>query len=120
MLNAVDRLTKDAQHGLRRTMEKYMSGGRLILQYESVSKVIDPLRSRCLAVRVGAPSHDEVPCFPDWLRNGPFLVQIVDVLQHVAGKERIVLADEFARELAIKSERKVRKALLMQIASTER
>merc|ERR1719336_566688 len=59
-LKEVDKLTKPAQHGLRRTMEKYMATCRIILCCESVSKVIDPLRSRCLAVRVPAPTHDEV------------------------------------------------------------
>ena len=60
LLTEVDRLSKDAQHALRRTMEKYMATCRLILCCSSTSKVIPPIRSRCLAVRVPAPSIEEV------------------------------------------------------------
>lgn len=56
----VDRLSKNAQHALRRTMEKYTATCRLVLCCNNPSKVIDPLRSRCLGIRVGAPTTDEV------------------------------------------------------------
>lgn len=53
-------MTRDAQHGLRRTMEKYVSSCRLILCCNSTSRVIPAIRSRCLAVRVAAPTVEEV------------------------------------------------------------
>ena len=60
VLTEIDRLSRDAQHALRRTMEKYMATCRLILVCNSTSKVIPAIRSRCLGVRVAAPSADEV------------------------------------------------------------
>merc|ERR1719284_1523543 len=45
-------LSNDAQAALRRTMERYMKTCRIILTCDSASKIIPPLRSRCLPVRV--------------------------------------------------------------------
>jgi replication factor C subunit 3/5 len=60
VLNQVDRLSKQAQAALRRTMEKYAATCRLILCCDNPSKLIAPLRSRCLGVRVAAPTVDQV------------------------------------------------------------
>jgi replication factor C subunit 3/5 len=62
VLTEVDQLSRQAQAALRRTMEKYTSTCRLILCCSSQSKVIEPVRSRCLGIRVGCPTHDEVRC----------------------------------------------------------
>ena len=66
VIHEADALTRDAQAALRRTMEKYMSNMRLVLCANSTSKLIAPIRSRCLLMRVAAPSADEVrlPLFP--------------------------------------------------------
>ena len=60
VLTEVDQLSRQAQAALRRTMEKYASTCRLILCCNSQSKVIEPVRSRCLGIRVASPTVDEV------------------------------------------------------------
>lgn len=59
-MTEVDRLTKEAQQALRRTMEKYMTTCRIILCANSIAQVIPAIRSRCLAVRVPAPTHEDI------------------------------------------------------------
>ncbi|EEY69694.1 replication factor C subunit 3 [Phytophthora infestans T30-4] len=97
LLMEVDRLSKNAQHALRRTMEKYTATCRLILCCNNPSKVIDPLRSRCLGVRVGAPTTDD----------------ICTILQGVCSKEGLDYCAPLGKEIALKSERNLRRALLM-------
>eukprot|EP00536_Pseudo-nitzschia_multiseries_P010249 jgi/Psemu1/258837/estExt_Genewise1Plus.C_3060030 len=97
VLNQVDRLSRQAQAALRRTMEKYASTCRLILCCDSPSKLIAPLRSRCLGIRVAAPTEDEIAA----------------VLRDVAKREDFGLPHSVAINLARESDRNLRKALLM-------
>lgn len=90
-------LSATAQAALRRTMERYMKNCRIILMCESASSIIAPLRSRCLSVRVGAPSTQEVQV----------------VLQKAAAKENLKLAPELGRRVAEKADRDLRRALLL-------
>jgi len=60
IISDADCLSKQAQAGLRRTMEKYSSFCRIILIAESFSRLIPPIRSRCLPVRVRAPDISEI------------------------------------------------------------
>lgn len=90
-------LSSDAQAALRRTMEKYMKSCRIILMTESASKIIAPLRSRCLAIRVGRPSCEEV----------------ASVLSKVAAKEGLKIDTKFAMCVADKANRDLRRALLI-------
>ncbi|KAI0511322.1 hypothetical protein KFK09_011951 [Dendrobium nobile] len=96
VLNEVDKLSKEAQHSLRRTMEKYSSSCRLILCCNSSSRVTEAVRSRCLNVRLNAPSAE----------------QIIEVLELIAKKESLQLPPGFAARLAAQSNRSLRRAIL--------
>lgn len=60
IINEADGLSRDAQSALRRTMEKFTANLRVILCANSTAKIIGPIRSRCLLLRVGAPSEEQV------------------------------------------------------------
>ena len=60
IIHEADNLTKEAQAGLRRTMEKYMGNCRIIMTCTCLSKIIMPIRSRCLSLRVPSPTNDEI------------------------------------------------------------
>ncbi len=97
LLSEVDRLSKEAQAALRRTMEKYSASCRLILVATSPSKVIEPVRSRCLGIRVPAPMQQE----------------IMSVLTNTCTKEGLSLPLPVAARVAAQSGRNLRRALLM-------
>ncbi|XP_024045535.1 replication factor C subunit 3 isoform X1 [Citrus clementina] len=96
VLNEVDKLSREAQHSLRRTMEKYSASCRLILCCNSSSKVTEAIRSRCLNIRINSPTEE----------------QIVKVLEFIAKKEGLQLPSGFATRLAEKSNRSLRRAIL--------
>nr|CAH7763611.1 unnamed protein product [Callosobruchus chinensis] len=97
VLTDVDDLTKEAQHALRRTMEKYISNCRIILCATTISRVIPAIRSRCLCIRVPAPTEDT----------------IINILQSVCKKEDINLPLNFAKKIVEVSDRNLRRALLI-------
>ncbi|PWN50527.1 P-loop containing nucleoside triphosphate hydrolase protein [Violaceomyces palustris] len=97
VINEADSLSRDAQSALRRTMEKYMGNLRLILCATSTSKIIAPIRSRCLLLRVGAPTEEEM----------------TTVLRSVARKEKFHLPDEVATQICQDSGGNLRKATLV-------
>lgn len=102
VLNEVDKMSRSAQHALRRTMEKYMNTCRLILICNSTSRLIPPLRSRCLGVRVAAHSHDNLKL----------------AVQHVCeGESRPMPSPAFLNSLALRSNGNLRRGLLMLEAS---
>jgi len=97
ILNEVDHVTKKAQHALRRTMEKYAATCRIILLCNNLSRVIDAVRSRCLAIRVPAPTPTDTRA----------------VLQKVAKKEGFKLPEELGGQMAMISEGNLRRAILI-------
>eukprot|EP00758_Cryptobia_borreli_P016465 Tbor_TRINITY_DN6110_c1_g1::TRINITY_DN6110_c1_g1_i1::g.21880::m.21880/K10756/RFC3_5; replication factor C subunit 3/5 len=97
VINEADRLSRGAQQALRRTMEKYMSTCRLILICSSISRLIPPLRSRCLSIRV--PLHN--------------VASISKVVRGICEKENLPQpSDAFCNTLCVRSEGNLRRAIL--------
>lgn len=99
VINEADSLSRDAQAALRRTMEKYTTNMRLVLCAQSTSRLIAPIRSRCLLVRVGAPS----------------VADTAGVLRYVIARTRMATKPDEAvvEEIARAAGGNVRKAVLM-------
>ena len=77
VLKGAGNISKQAQAGLRRTMELYSSSCRLILISNYSSRVIEPLRSRCVLVRVPLPSAENLAAAID-VENKALVQQIVE------------------------------------------
>ncbi|KAG1145105.1 hypothetical protein G6F37_004202 [Rhizopus arrhizus] len=105
VIDKADELTREAQAALRRTMEKYTSSMRLILCCNTLSKIIPPVRSRCLLIRVPRPEIEET----------------VGALLNVASKENFQLSKQLAADIAEHSERNMRASLLaLETTATQR
>lgn len=60
MINNLDNMSYYAQTSLRRTMERYNDKCRFVMWCNSLSKVINPLQSRCVCLRIPSPTDDEL------------------------------------------------------------
>ena len=104
VLDEADNMTADAQHALRRTMERYTDTCRFILSCNYSGKIIEPIQSRCAIFRFAPLSEDDVAGY----------------LKTVAEKEHVRLVDSGLRTLTEASEGDLRKAIntLQAAAST--
>ena len=82
-INYLDNLSYYAQTSLRRTIEKYSKTCRFIMWCYSLSKVIEPLRSRCLCIHVPTQSDDELIkwifniCSLEKIKITPFIMHLI-------------------------------------------
>lgn len=97
IINNVDNLSYYAQTSLRCTMERYQNNCKFILCAYQVSKIIEPLRSRCLDVRVPKPSK----------------VDILDTLWWIAFNEGFKLPYNVSMKILNECNRDVKAAIWM-------
>jgi len=91
IINKIDNLSYSAQASLRRTMEKYADTCKFIFICDQLSKIIEPLRSRCLLIRVPLPNN----------------LQIIETLTHISMNENIKLDKEDYKYILDNCESKV-------------
>ncbi len=100
-LDEADALTADAQHALRRTMEKYAATSRFILSCNYSSKIIEPIQSRCALFRF-KPLSDE---------------QIKERLRYIAKNEGLTIDEKALDAIIYIAEGDMRRAINLLQAS---
>ena len=95
VVNKIDNLSYYAQASLRRTMEKYVKSCKFIFICDQLSKVNEPIRSRCLLVRIPLPRNDK----------------IMEVLLHIAIKENLKLNYEKFKNMVDEADGSVKLAI---------
>lgn len=96
VLMHAEELNVAAQHALRKVMEQYSSTCRFILSTNSLSKIIEPLESRCLIIRVAAPTNNDM----------------FTVLQDIREKEGQSTSEATLNQIVQVSDRNLEKAIL--------
>ena len=96
VIHEADRMSREAQDALRRTMEKYSKTCRIILIATSACRISAAIRSRCLQVRVPLPPQE----------------QVAACLRDIARCENVTLPEALAATIAKQSGGNVRKAVL--------
>ena len=95
VLLEADKMTKEAQSALRRTMEKYSENVRIIMIVNDLASIIDPIRSRCFALRIPAPSKDEIK----------------DILKNIKKSENVDISDKELSMIIEKHGKNVRECI---------
>tara|TARA_B100001093_G_scaffold519488_1_gene608769 strand:+ start:2141 stop:3298 length:1158 start_codon:yes stop_codon:yes gene_type:complete len=95
IINKIDNLSYSAQASLRRTMEKYADTCKFIFICDQLSKIIEPLRSRCLLIRVPLPTD----------------LQIIETITQISMHEKIDLDVNDYRYILNNCESKINNAI---------
>jgi replication factor C small subunit len=103
VLDEADNMTGDAQHALRRTMEKYTDTCRFVLCCNYSGRIIEPIQSRCALFRFTPLPQEE----------------IVGYLEHIAKAESLKVGSTTLKSVVEISEGDLRKAInTLQAASS--
>ena len=95
LINNADKLTIHAQTTLRRTMEIYSNTCKFILWCTKYSSIIDPIRSRCLPIRVPVPTDGE----------------IIGILVNICNKDKIKLTLDDTSKIVRSTNGRIKEAL---------
>ncbi|PSP87265.1 replication factor C small subunit 2 [Halobacteriales archaeon QS_4_69_34] len=85
VLDNAEAVREDFQQALRRTMERHHRTTQFVVVTRQPSKLIPPLRSRCLSVSMRAPTHDEIAAVLERIVEREDIPHDADGLEYVAG-----------------------------------
>ena len=97
ILNQADYLSDEAQAALRRTLEKYTATTIVILIANSLCRIIAPIRSRCLGIRIAAPTDSEIK----------------NVLRNISISENVTLPVPLETRIVQNCNRNLRRAIMI-------
>jgi replication factor C subunit 3/5 len=97
IINLIDNLSYYAQASLRRTMEKYANTCKFIFISNQLSKVHEPLKSRCMLIRIPAPNN----------------TMIMSTIMNIAIKENIKITGNNMIDIISYSDNNINKAIGM-------
>ena len=60
IIDSIDKLSRQAQNALRRTMEEFMGNCKFVFICYNIHRIIDPLKSRCSLVSLPNPTEDNI------------------------------------------------------------
>lgn len=101
-LDEADNLTRDAQHALRRTMERYVTSCRFCLICNYSSRIIEPIQSRCAIFRFSR--LDEA--------------HVIQRIKAIAKHEEVKMSDDGIQAILYVSSGDLRKAInILQAAA---
>ena len=86
VINNVDIMSESVQFSLRRTIEQYSDQCRFIIISNSISKVIEPLASRCLCINVKSPDINSIIDYSFYIAKKENLDLSLDRLSHIITK----------------------------------
>lgn len=95
IINKLDNLSYYAQASLRRTMEKYSDSCKFIFICDQLSKINEPIRSRCIMIRTPLPTNE----------------QILDVILKISDHENIKLDPWEYNDIVKKSDYRINTAI---------
>ena len=102
VINKISNLSNVAQASLRRTMEKYSDTCKFIFICDQLTKMIEPLRSRCIEIRVPRPSN----------------VQIINTLLYISTMEKIPISSDVLSYILKNCNNKIHNAIwLLELLS---
>ena len=104
VVNNAHRLTVEAQQSLRRTLEKYVYNCRFIFIIDGNTSMIDPIKSRCLLIKLSSPTKAES----------------VSVLRKICDNENIDASDNSLYKITERSQNLRENISLLQLLHTQK